>query len=241
LRNSLLSAVSHDIRTPLASIVGAASTLVEDNAQLDLHDRKELALTIYDEALRISNLANNILDMARLEAGQTQLNKQWYPLDEIIGGALNRMEKGLAGRTVNTKLPDELGLVKIDAVLIEQVFINLLENACKYTPSESSIEILVEVTAHMVKVSVTDQGPGIPQGEEEKLFDKFYRLHPDGYQSGVGLGLAICKAIILAHGGIIGVRNSEHGGAQFYFMLPLDEVPPDMPSMDEEMISNDAV
>jgi len=93
----------------------------------------------------------------------------------------------------------------------------------------------------MVKVSVTDQGPGIPQGEEEKLFDKFYRLHPDGYQSGVGLGLAICKAIILAHGGIIGVRNSEHGGAQFYFMLPLDEVPPDMPSMDEEMISNDAV
>lgn len=238
LRNSLLSAISHDLRTPLASIVGAASTLVDEDAQLTSQDRQELTLTIYDEALRIANLTNDILDMARLESGQAQLNKQWYPLDEIIGGALTRMEKKLEDRTVNTRLPEELGLVRIDAVLIEQVLINLLENACKYTPSASPIDIGVEFTTHMLKVTIADRGPGIPEGEEEKLFDKFYRYHQEGTRSGVGLGLAICKAIILAHGGIIGASNRQEGGAQFYFLLPIDEVQPNSPAMDADMLQN---
>jgi len=236
LRNSLLSAISHDLRTPLASIVGAASTLVEEDAQLAAADRQELSQTIYDEALRMSNLANNILDMARLDAGQASLNRQWYPLDEIIGGTLTRMRKRLNGRVVNTQLPDELCLVRVDAVLIEQVLVNLLENACKYTPKDSPIDISAECSGHMLKVSVADRGPGIPPGEEEQLFDKFYRVHREGTQSGVGLGLAICKAIIIAHGGVIEAGNRPGGGAQFYFLLPIDEAPP---QLDVEMTQDE--
>lgn len=228
LRNSLLSAISHDLRTPLASIVGAASTLVDKDAQLSPADRQELSLTIYDEALRMSNLANNILDMARLDAGKAQLNRQWYPLDEIIGGALARLQKKLEGRTVNTKLPEGLCLVRLDAVLIEQVLINFLENACKYTPAGSPIDISAERSVHTLKVTVADRGSGIPAGEEEKLFDKFYRLHLEGSQSGVGLGLSICKAIVIAHGGLIGVNNRPEGGAAFYFVLPMDETLPEL-------------
>ena len=236
LRNSLLNGISHDLRTPLASIVGAASSLVEEDAQLTAEDRKELSLTIYDEALRMSNLTNNILDMARLDAGQASLNRQWYLLDEIIGGTLTRIQKRLKGRPVNVKLPDELCLVRVDAVLIEQVLVNLLENACKYTPAGSPIDIYGELSTHMLKVTVADHGPGIPPGEEEKLFDKFYRVHSEGSQSGVGLGLAICKAIISAHGGVIGAANRQEGGAQFFFMLPIDEAAPQLavePPQDE--------
>jgi two-component system sensor histidine kinase KdpD len=191
-------------------------------------DRQELCLTIYDEALRMSNLANNILDMARLDTGQASLNRQWYPLDEMIGGALTRMNKRLEGRVVTAKLPDDLCLVRVDAVLIEQVLINLLENACKYTPTGSPIDIITEFSAHMLKVTVADRGPGIPLGEEEKLFDKFYRVHREGTQSGVGLGLAICKAVIIAHGGVIGASNRQDGGAQFFFLLPVDEASPQL-------------
>ncbi|WP_411726438.1 DUF4118 domain-containing protein [Methyloglobulus sp.] len=228
LRNSLLSAISHDLRTPLASIVGAASTLVDKGAQLSQADRQELGLTIYDEALRMSNLTNNILDMARLDAGQAQLNRQWYPLDEIIGGALARLRKQLEGRMVNTKLPDGLCLVRLDAVLIEQVLINLLENACKYTPPGNPIDIVAERSVHTLKITVADRGQGIPVGEEDKLFDKFYRLNREGSQSGVGLGLAICKAIVIAHGGLVGATNRPCGGAEFYFVLPMDEAPPEL-------------
>ena len=228
LRNSLLSAISHDLRTPLSVIVGAASTLVEEDAHLNAPDRQELSLTIYDEALRMSNLANNILDMARLEGGQASLNLQWYPLDEIIGGALTRMHKRLQGRIVNTRLPDGLCWVRLDAVLIEQVLINLLDNACKYTPGGSPIDIIAELSTHILKVTVADRGSGIPAGSEEKLFDKFYQVHREGKQSGVGLGLAICKAIVIAHGGVIGVSNRHGGGAQFFFILPVDEASPQL-------------
>ncbi|MFI3135582.1 MAG: sensor histidine kinase KdpD [Methylococcaceae bacterium] len=228
LRNTLLGAISHDLRTPLASIVGAASSLVAEDSHLSIADKQELSLTIYDEALRMSNLTNNILDMARLDAGQAQLNRQWYPLDEIIGGALSRRRKALIGRTVTTRLPDGLCLVRLDAVLIEQVLVNLLENACKYTPAGSPIDIVGERTGYTLKISVADRGHGIPVGEEEKLFDKFYQLHQEGTQSGVGLGLAICKAIVIAHGGLIGAKNRSGGGAQFYFVLPMDEATPEV-------------
>lgn len=228
LRNSLLSAISHDLRTPLASIVGAASTLVDKDAQLSQADRQELGFTIYDEALRMSNLTNNILDMARLDAGKAQLNRQWYPLDEIIGGALARLRRKLEGRAVNTKLPEGLCLVRLDAVLIEQVLINLLENACKYTPAGTPIDISAERSVHTLKVAISDRGQGIPAGEEDKLFDKFYRLDREGSQSGVGLGLSICKAIVIAHGGLIGANNRPEGGAEFYFVLPMDEALPEL-------------
>jgi two-component system sensor histidine kinase KdpD len=230
LRSSLLSAISHDLRTPLASIVGAASTLVEQESKLSSADRQELSKAIYDEAQRMSNLANNILDMARLDAGKAPINRQWYPLDEIIGGALTRLQSKLAHRQVHSKRPDGLCMVRLDAVLIEQVLVNLLENACKYTPPESPIDIFAEISAHTLKITVADRGPGIPPGEEEKLFDKFYRLQREGMRSGVGLGLAICRAIVIAHGGVIGASNRDGGGALFFFILPIDEA---LPSIDE--------
>jgi two-component system sensor histidine kinase KdpD len=232
LRTSLLSAISHDLRTPLASIVGAASTLVEEDALLQTADRQELSRSIYDEAQRLSNLANNILDMARLDAGQTPLNRDWYPLNEIISGALLRLNKRLEGRYIHSKLPKELCLVRLDAVLIEQVIVNLLDNAAKYTPINTAIELIAELTPHTLKIIVADRGEGIANGEEQKLFDKFYRVQREGTQSGVGLGLSICKAIINAHGGVIGASNREGGGAEFYFILPIDELPPTMPAQE---------
>lgn len=236
LRSSLLNAISHDLRTPLASIVGAASTLVEQELLLSSADRQELSKAIYDEARRMSNLANNILDMARLDAGKAPIDRQWYPLDEIIAGALSRMHNKLEHRKVNTHCPDGLCMVFVDAVLIEQVLVNFIENACKYTPPESPIDIFAEFSEHTLKLTIADRGPGIPEGEEEKLFDKFYRLQREGSQSGVGLGLAICRAIIVAHGGVIGAINREGGGAQFFFILPRNEA---IPSVDAEMLPDE--
>jgi two-component system sensor histidine kinase KdpD len=225
LRNSLLSSISHDLRTPLATIVGSASTLMEEDA-LKAQDKLELSRAIYDEGLRMSSLVNNILDMARLDAGTIELNKQWYPLEEIIGAVLTLLQKRLAGRLVTVKLPPGTPMIYVDAVMIEQVLINLLENILRYTPESSPVEIMAEVSSFAVEISVADQGPGIPKGLEKKLFEKFYRVRHEAAQSGVGLGLAICKAVIEAHGGSIQAQNRPTGGAVFSFMIPLDHTPP---------------
>jgi two-component system sensor histidine kinase KdpD len=226
LRNSLLSSISHDLRTPLATIVGSASTLVEEHKALKAEDKLELNRAIYDEAQRMSSLVNNILDMARLDAGAVVLNKQWYPLDEIIGVVLTRLQKRLAGRPVTVKLPPGTPMIYVDTVMIEQVLINLLENVLRYTPELSPVEIIGEASNFAVKISVADQGPGIPVGLENQLFEKFYRVQCETAQSGVGLGLAICRAIIEAHGGSIQAQNRPTGGAVFSFMIPLDYAPP---------------
>jgi two-component system sensor histidine kinase KdpD len=226
LRNSLLSSISHDLRTPLATIVGSASTLMEEDDVLKAQDKLELSRAIYDEGLRMSSLVNNILDMARLDAGTIELNKQWYPLEEIIGAVLTLLQKRLAGRLVTVKLPPGTPMIYVDAVMIEQVLINLLENILRYTPERSPVEIMAEVSSFAVEISVADQGPGIPEGFEKKLFEKFYRVRNEAAQSGVGLGLAICKAVIEAHGGSIQAQNRPTGGAVFSFMIPLDHTPP---------------
>ena len=226
LRNSLLSSISHDLRTPLATIVGSASTLVEEDNALKAEDKLELNRAIYDEAQRMSTLVNNILDMARLDAGAVELNKQWYPLDEIIGVVLTRLQKRLEGRPVTVKLPPGTPMIYVDTVMIEQVLINLLENVLRYTPEKSPVEITAEASSFAVEISVADQGPGIPKGFESQLFEKFYRVRHEAAQSGVGLGLAICRAIIEAHGGSIQAQNRPTGGAVFSFMIPLDHAPP---------------
>jgi two-component system sensor histidine kinase KdpD len=226
LRNSLLSSISHDLRTPLATIVGSASTLAEGDAALSPSDRHELSRAIYDEALRMANLVNNILDMARFDAGAVQLNRQWHTLEEIVGTVLNRLQKRLEGRTVNVKLPRDLSLVYVDAVMIEQVLVNLLENAVRYTPPGSPVDIVAERSHFTVTISVADRGPGIPKGQEERVFEKFYRVNRESAQSGVGLGLAICRAIVEAHGGWIRAKNRGTGGAVFTFVLPLEQAPP---------------
>lgn len=228
LRNSLLSSISHDLRTPLATIVGSASALVEEDSALKAEDKRELSRAIYDEAQRMSNLVNNILDMARFDAGAVTLNKQWYPLEEIIGTVLTHLQKRLAGRPVTVKLPPGIPMIYVDAVMIEQVLINLLENALRYTPEGSPLEIMGAASSVAVEISVADQGPGIPKGSENRLFEKFYRVQSEAAQSGVGLGLAICRAIVEAHGGSIQAQNRKAGGAVFSFMIPLDHEPPVM-------------
>ena len=176
----------------------------------------------------MTRLANNILDMARLDAGAVTLKLDWYPMEEIVGGVMTRMHSRLEGRRIDIDLPQDLPLVTLDAVLIEQVLVNLIENALKYTPPASPIEISAHAAREQLVVTVADRGPGIPAGLEERLFEKFYRLTPEGAQSGVGLGLTICKAIVEAHGGWISVENRPEGGAKFCFTLPLQGSPPEI-------------
>ncbi|MBD9357041.1 sensor histidine kinase [Methylomonas albis] len=228
LRNSLLSAISHDLRTPLATIIGSASALVEDEGHLQTQHRLELSRAIYDEAERMANLVNNILDMARLDAGVVELNKQWHPVEEIIGTVLTRLQKHLSGRKVSVTLPPGIPLVFVDAVMIEQVLINLLENALRYTATNTELEVLAKNVGKTMEISVADHGPGIPKGLEDRLFEKFYQARHESAQSGVGLGLAICRAIVEVHGGRIRAKNRVGGGAIFTFTLPTDELPPSM-------------
>ncbi|MFN8570343.1 MAG: ATP-binding protein, partial [Kouleothrix sp.] len=216
----------HDLRTPLAVITGATSSLAEGAATLDLAVRVELAQTAYDEARRLNRLVGNLLDMTKLEAGALQVRKEWQPLEEVIGAALTRLDDRLRGRAVTTVLPPADQLVPLDSVLIEQVLINLLENAIKYTPPGSPIEISATTAGKIVTVTVADRGPGIPAGDEQRIFDKFYRAGTIDGGGGVGLGLTICRGIIEAHGGKIWAENRPGGGAAFHCTLLLEGTPP---------------
>jgi two-component system sensor histidine kinase KdpD len=224
LRNSLLSSVSHDLRTPLAAITGAASSLMDDETALEAATRHEMAQTIYEEAGRLNRLLRNLLDMTRLESGALQVNKELQPLEEVIGAALSRLDEALADRVVNIQLPDEVPFVPIDSVLIEQVFINLLENAIKYTPVNSPIDLSASTDNKTVTISIADRGPGLPPGDEQRIFEKFYRASAPAARngSGVGLGLTICRGIVEAHGGRIWAENRSGGGAVFRFTLPIE-------------------
>jgi two-component system sensor histidine kinase KdpD len=226
LRTSLLSSLSHDLRTPLATIAGAASTLVQDGGSLSGGARRELAQGILHEADRMTRLVRNLLDMVRLESGMLQVQKEWYPLEEVIGVVLIRLDDRLAGHPVSTSLPPDLPLLQMDGLLMEQVLINLLENAVRHTPAGTRIEISASFGAAAVTVEVADRGPGIPAGQEELIFDKFHRLPSADPQSGSGLGLAICRGIVQAHGGRIWVVNRAGGGAAFRFTIPIGSPPP---------------
>ncbi|HXV80204.1 MAG TPA: sensor histidine kinase KdpD [Candidatus Binatia bacterium] len=229
MRNAILSSVSHDLRTPLATITGAATSLLDERSQLNASDRLELCRSIYREADRLDRLLRNLLDMMRIEAGAVHLNKEWHPLDEIVGAALSRLEERLRGYSVKTAFPPDLPMVKIDGVLLEQVVINLLENAAKYAPAGSMIELSASAGDREVLVDVADRGQGIPLGDEVRIFDKFYRAKP-AREGGVGLGLTICRGIIEAHGGRIWAENRSGGGAVFRFSIPLTEEQPPVAS-----------
>ena len=227
LRTSLLSSLSHDMRTPLGSITGAASSLLDESGGTALKEpaRRELLQSILDEANRMNRLIGNLLDMIRLESGALQVQKDWQPLEEPVGVALIRLGERVKDHPVQVNLPPDLPLVPMDGVLIEQVFINLLENAVKYTPRGTPIDIAATPMDGVVRVDVLDRGPGIPAGEERRIFEKFYRVAGDGPASGVGLGLTICRGIVTAHGGRIWVENRPGGGAAFHFTLPLGDAP----------------
>ncbi len=232
LRNALLSSVSHDLRTPLASITGAVSSLLEDNNMLDSHTRHELAQVAFEEAERLNRLLSNLLEMTRLEAGSLEVRKEWQPLDEVVGTALSHLNPRLDGHTITTNIPPDLPPIPLDDALIAQVIINLLENAVKYTPAGSNILLSASADSTEALVEVADRGPGLPPGNEQRVFDKFYRVRPTT-ASGVGLGLTVCAGIIKVHGGRIWAENRPGGGAVFRFTLPLDGGPPEFQSKDE--------
>ena len=174
----------------------------------------------------MNRLIGNLLDMIRVESGALQVQKEWQPLEEAVGVALIRLEGRLRDHPVQVNLPPDLPLVPLDAVLIEQVFINLVENAVKYTPPGTPIEISATAVEGAVRVDVSDRGPGLPPGEETRIFEKFYRAPGATSTSGVGLGLTICRGIITAHGGRIWAENRPGGGAVFHFTLPFAGAPP---------------
>jgi two-component system sensor histidine kinase KdpD len=192
----------------------------------------EIANTMRTEAMRMAALVNNLLDMARLQAGEVKLNRQWCLLEEVVESSLRAVSTSLAHYKVSVRLEDNLPLLEIDAVLMERVFCNLLENATKYTPENSKIEIGASSADHEVIVWVEDNGPGLPKGKEEEIFKKFERGQKENATPGVGLGLAICRAIVEAHGGTIHAENRSTGGAKFVFTLPKGNPPTIEPELD---------
>jgi two-component system sensor histidine kinase KdpD len=225
LRSTLLSSVSHDLRTPLAAITGGTSTLLDPTARLDESGRRELLLNMHEEAERLDRLVQNLLEMTRLESGRVELRKDWHALEEIIGAVLHRFGARLRGRSVTTTVPPDLPLVAVDEVLIEQVLINLLDNALKYTPESTPVEIAASPANGGVVVEVADRGPGLTAGDEAKVFEKFYRSATVPAR-GSGLGLSICRGIVEAHGGHIEAANRPGGGVVFRFTLPAKEAAP---------------
>jgi two-component system sensor histidine kinase KdpD len=266
LRNSLLSAISHDLRTPLTTIVGFSSMLaqarevqreaesvVQNEAQHQPHTDPqavdELVDAIHEEALRMTGIVTNLLDMARLQAGGLKLNRQWTLLEETVGAALRACKRLLAKHPVQVKLPADLPLLQLDAVLMERLFSNLFENAAKYAAADTPLTIGAQRIdrdgASFVRVTVDDAGPGLPSGMEARVFEKFTRGEKESAKPGIGLGLAICRAIVDAHGGTIGALNRMAAdgtveGARFWFTLPI-ETPPDAPLDTESPDSLDAM
>jgi two-component system sensor histidine kinase KdpD len=221
VRSSLLSSVSHDLKTPLAAIAGASSSLLEAPL-LDPESRRQLLETVVDEATRLNRLLENILQMSKLEAGVAPPNKQWHVLEEIVGSALHRTQRELANHQVITRLPADLPLISVDGLLLEQVLVNLLENAARYTPPGSQVLISAAVDGPDLRIAVGDNGPGLSVGTEERVFEKFFRATPSADAGrGSGLGLAICRAIIQAHGGKMTAANRPDRGVEFVIRLPL--------------------
>ncbi|GHO82845.1 ATP-binding protein [Dictyobacter formicarum] len=228
LRSALLSSVSHDLRTPLSSIKAAASSLLQEDVEWDEEAKKSFAQAIEKETDRLNRLVGNILDMSRIEGGALKAEKEWYPIGELIHDVSGHMQGVLQDRNLIIHIPDDLPPVQLDYLQIDQVITNLLENAVRYTPPDSPLEITVESNDHEIIVSVADRGPGIPQSDLERIFDKFYRVSGARRRAtsimGTGLGLAVCRGLIEAHGGRIWVENRPGGGAIFRFTLPLEHI-----------------
>ena len=225
LRNSLLAALSHDLRTPLASLVGIAESLSLSQPPLSAA-QQESARQLAEQAQRLASLVENLLEMARIQTGETTLRRRWHPIEEVIGSAIKSARPALGDRPVEVKISQDTPLVELDAVLVERVLYNLLENAGKYTPAGTQVRISAGTDGSNLRVAVSDRGPGVPKGQEDVIFDKFTRgVARESNTPGVGLGLAIARAIVEAHGGRIFVAPVPEDGASFVFTLPLGSPP----------------
>jgi two-component system sensor histidine kinase KdpD len=221
LQTALLNSISHDLRTPLVSITGALSSLADDELALDDAARRSLIETAGEEADRLNRLVGNLLDMTRLEAGAMRINREACDIQDVIGSALEELGSRLENRTVSVEVPDELPLVEMDFVLVERVLVNVIDNALKYSPADTAIEIRAHAAGAFIEVDVADRGLGIPPEDLKRIFDKFYRVQRPDNVSGTGLGLSICKGIVQAHGGFIAAENRPEGGTIVTISLPL--------------------
>src|SRR5688500_18302765 len=225
IRNALLSSISHDLRTPLAVISGASSTLTQGGERMAADERRALAESIFRESQEMSELVAKVLQMTRLESGGLTLERDWCSIGEIAASVVRRLKPRLADHLVMVDIAGDLPLARVDGALIEQALGNLLENAARHTPPRTLVRVRAQVHADELVVSVEDFGPGLPEGDLERLFEKF---HP-GRRGGVGLGLAICRAIVALHGGRIWAERLPGVGTAFRFSLPL-ETPPETPA-----------
>lgn len=235
LRSSILSALSHDVRTPLTVIYGLADSLAFSKPPLQ-KSAQETVEAIRDQALRLNNMVGNLLDMARLQAGQVRLRKEWQPLEEVIGASIKLLGSALQGHDIKVRLPADLPLLEFDAVLIERVFCNLLENAAKYSAGATGIELSAQAGDAQVEVNICNAGAGFPTDKLARVFDLFERGNAESAVPGFGVGLAICRAIIEAHGGTLRAFNPEEGGSCVSFSLPRG-IPP---QIEGEMIAGEA-
>jgi two-component system sensor histidine kinase KdpD len=221
LKTALLSAVSHDLRTPLASIKASITTLMQPGIQWSETDRRDLEEAIDEEADRLNRLVANLLDLSRIEAGALKPTLDWYQASEIVYDVIDRCAGMLAHHRLSVDLPAHVVWVNIDFVMISEVLTNLIENATKYSSPGSRIRLLAREQGDMLVIQVEDEGMGVPEGEEERIFDKFYRVEARYRPVGSGIGLAICRGFVEAHGGRIWVDSNPTGGSTFAFTVPL--------------------
>jgi len=224
LHASLLNSISHDLRTPLVSITGALSSLREKSLILEQEAQESLLETAYEEAERLNQLVGNLLNMTRIEAGAIRIKKEPCDIQDVIGASLEQLGERIARRQVKVNLPPDLRLIALDSAIFEQALVNLLDNAVKYSPPDTLIDINVSQAQLAVKIEICDRGIGIPAEDLERVFDKFYRVQRPENVSGTGLGLPICKGIVEAHGGTVRAENRLGGGTIFTITLPKEVV-----------------
>ena len=227
LRSTLLSSVSHDLRTPLGTITGATTSLLAPGPEADPDDQRMLLLTIHQESCRLEQLVNNLLELTKLESGPVQVKKEWVPLEEVVGSVVSRLEEQLGDRSLALDLDE--AWAPLDPVLLEQVLLNLLDNALKFSPAGSSLRVATGTRDGRAWLTVEDTGPGFVPGEEQAVFEKLRRGSRSASVPGAGLGLAICRSIVQAHGGTIEAANRPQGGARITLSLPLEGTPPALP------------
>jgi two-component system sensor histidine kinase KdpD len=225
LYTALLNSISHELRTPIATITGASSSLLDPQTSTSETARGELIVDIQAAARRLNRLVENLLDMSRLESGRLRLKRDWCDIGDIIGVAVQRMDQCFEEHPLHIHIPSDLPLVQVDFVLVEQVIVNLLDNACTYTPAGTDVTIEASTSRDMLHIAISDTGPGIPQQDLARIFDKFYRV-PGSVTGGTGLGLSICRGLVEAHGGKLTAENIPEGGTRFVIHLPRNGEPP---------------
>ena len=222
LQKALLNSVSHNLRTPLASVLGALNSVLEDGALLDAPTKQSLLKTAKEEARRLDLLVQNLLDMTRLEGGAIRVKAEPCDVHDVVGAALYQLGETAQNRAISVAIAPDLPLVPMDDALIVQVLVNMLDNALKYSPGDAPIDIEAQLDTGQLEIRVLDRGRGIPEQELERVFEKFFRVALPGAPKGAGLGLSICKGFVEAHNGRILAKRRTQGGTELAFFLPLE-------------------